>query len=552
MTRRHLRYLALGPAGLMAWLSAAGCSSEDSTTFPEAPDAASEAWQETGVETGADAGKDVTTEVPVDSAPDTSVEDASQDVVQEPACDSELPPWSDPCVLNDALGVFVSSSKGDDGANDGTKVKPYATVGKALQEAKKSGKGRVYLCAEAYEGAVTAQTGIAIFGGLDCGDLSEWKATTKHAKVKAKSGEVAALRVEPGTGNVWIGEVDFEGADAAEAGGTSFGAYVENAGVKLERLSIVAGKGKAGAAPEAMPDKAADGTQGNAGKPAVCSNPPSTLLGGEPVTSCAGESSSGMGGVAVLAADGASGTGGLPFHPSSSSPADGVGGVGGKLNLSPCTPGHDGASGPDGLGGTGGKSFGSLVNGQYVASDGEAGNAGLPGQGGGGGGASAGAAGCIGASGGGGGSGGCGGKAGAGGKGGGASIALVVLQSSDAVVLSNVMLGASDGGDGADGQAGGFGGEVGAGGVFGAGNTGGGVLKGCAGGSGGVGGRGGGGGGGGGGASIALLFSGKDPLTSPGSGSVQHSVGQAGKGGLGGAPSAQGGEAGLAEQTHSL
>lgn len=504
-----------------------------------------------------DAGPDTpeaSPEAGIDSSPEASA-DASPDVIDpadvqsEPICDKKLPPWSDPCVLDDALGVFVSSSKGDDSANNGTKLKPYATVGKALEEAKKAGKGRVYLCAEAYEGAVKAETGVSMFGGLDCADLSAWKPTTKHAKVKAKSGELAALRVEAGTANVWIGEVDFEGADAVEAGGSSFGAYVENAGVKLERLTIVAGKGKAGAAPAAMPDKAADGTQGNNGSPAVCSNPPSSQLGGAEVSSCGGVTVGGMGGTSASASGLAGGTG-SPAYASSSPPHDGHGGAGAVVNFSPCTPGHDGASGPDGQGGKGGKAFGSVVNGAYTPSDGNAGTAGLPGQGGGGGGASAGAPGCIGASGGGGGSGGCGGKAGAGGKGGGASIALVVLQSSDAVVLSNVMLEASDAGDGADGQAGGNGGGGGASGNGGAPATG--VAHACAGGWGGAGGRGGGGGGGGGGSSIALLYSGKDPLTSPGSGSVLHSMGQAGKAGLGGAPSAQAGEAGLAEPTHSL
>ena len=446
----------------------------------------------------------------------------------------------------------MSSSKGDDAAADGTGAKPYRSIAKALQAAKQGGKKRVYVCAEQYDGAIQAETGISIFGGLDCSDLASWQVSTKHATVKAMAGELAALKVQAGTAGVWIGEVDFVGADADVPGGSSVGAYVENAGVKLERLVITAGKGKAGAAPEAKPAKAANGTQGNPGKDAVCgAGAPDTQLGALPVSSCGGDTSGGAGGTAYLNGDGTSGTGGKPSY-LAQPPADGAPGVGAVGGGAACTSGHDGAPGTAGDGGTGGKSIGTFVSGAYVPSDGSSGFAGKPGQGGGGGGASAGATGCIGASGGGGGSGGCGGKEGAGGKGGGASLALVVIESTDAVVVKDVTLVSSDGGDGAQGQQGGDGGENGPGGAAGFGNSGGGVAKSCMGGAGGVGGKAGGGGGGGGGPSIALLFSGKDPQTTVGSANVITSLGTAGKGGLGAEPLGTAGEPGLAEASHGI
>lgn len=521
----------------------------------ELPDAANEDVI-SNPEAGADAdasSPDADASIPPGDAEAGVETGADADAADAPACDLKKAPWEDPCVIQDSVGIFVSSTKGDDAAADGTGTKPYRSVSKALQAAKQGGKKRVYLCAEQYDGAVQAENGISVFGGLDCSDLASWQVSTKHATVKALAGELAALKVQPGTAGVWIGEVDFVGADAEAAGGSSLGAYVENAGVKLERLVITAGKGKAGAAPEAKPAKAANGTQGNAGKDAVCGvGVPDTQLGGASVTNTCGSdpSSSGMGGLAVVNGGGTSGTDGTPSYPLSQPPADGVGGTGGKIAGAACTPGHDGASGPAGEGGTGGQSIGTFASGAYIPSDGSSGTAGKPGQGGGGGGASAGATGCIGASGGGGGSGGCGGKEGAGGKGGGASIALVVLQSTDAVVLKDVTLVSSDGGDGAQGQAGGDGGSGGKPGSGGAAATG--VLHGCDGGWGGSGGLAGGGGGGGGGPSIALLFSGKDPQTSSGSANVITSIGPAGKGGQGADPLGTAGDTGIAEASHGF
>src|SRR5262245_4964598 len=66
--------------------------------------------------------------------------------------------------VDESCGVFVSSSKGADGAA-GTKSAPLKTLQKALDKAN----GRpVYACAEAFVGSVTLASGSAIFGGLDC------------------------------------------------------------------------------------------------------------------------------------------------------------------------------------------------------------------------------------------------------------------------------------------------------------------------------------------------------------------------------------------------
>src|SRR5262249_35320989 len=66
--------------------------------------------------------------------------------------------------VDDNCGVFVSSSKGADGAA-GTKSAPLKSLAEAITKAS---RGRVYACAEAFAGSVTLVSGITIYGGLDC------------------------------------------------------------------------------------------------------------------------------------------------------------------------------------------------------------------------------------------------------------------------------------------------------------------------------------------------------------------------------------------------
>ncbi|NUQ78847.1 MAG: hypothetical protein HUU21_35430, partial [Polyangiaceae bacterium] len=57
-------------------------------------------------------------------------------------------------AVEDACGVFVAAS-GDD-ANDGTRASPVATLAKAVKLAQ-AGSGRVYACAEMFEGALVVE-----------------------------------------------------------------------------------------------------------------------------------------------------------------------------------------------------------------------------------------------------------------------------------------------------------------------------------------------------------------------------------------------------------
>src|SRR5690606_18654763 len=56
------------------------------------------------------------------------------------ACDTSASPGDQACLIDEAFGVFVSAKDGDDDGADGTRAKPYATLAKALEQAKSENK----------------------------------------------------------------------------------------------------------------------------------------------------------------------------------------------------------------------------------------------------------------------------------------------------------------------------------------------------------------------------------------------------------------------------
>lgn len=449
-------------------------------------------------------------------------------------------PSTQPCAISNARGVFVSAATGSDtdGAADGTREKPFRSVGKALATARVQ-KKNVYVCAGAgdYTEAQTLSldvefSGVSLFGGFNCADWTY--ATTLKAKIVSESPN--AFVVEGVTGGLQIADFEVQAADATQLGTSSLAVQVKSSqAVSLRRVKIAAGRGAAGA-PGSPGDKGADGVAGddanNNGKDAYCptglqpvsrTNQP----GGAAVAGSACGSAGGKGGGVNAAPDSAAGDGesGSPRTALAWPDVDNAGtaeATGGSNKQ-----GGEGAPGNPGPGGSAAAELGTWTAGGYVPASGRAGTNGFPGQGGGGGGASKSNASCVGASGGAGGMGGCGGGAGQGGGGGGASVALFVWQSG--VTIEGCELIARDGGAGARGGDGGQGGG-GAGG--GAGGKGAGTA--AAGGRGGDGGTGGGGGsgsGGTGGASYALVSHGQEVTQRSSNSLTAGSGGVAGAGG---------------------
>jgi len=427
-----------------------------------------------------------------DGAAEGSPSDATTDRdPPPPGCTTPENPLQNPekCLV-DAFGAFVSPT-GDD-ANDGTKAKPFKTIGKALA----SGKTRVVVCEGTYAEALDIGRDVEIYGGVAC---SFDKAGPTPV---LDSGKALGLSVS--RGNVRLANLALVAKDATEAGESSIGVAVA-AGAALTMVggAVSAGAGAAGTegttasnysalAQSDSKIKGNDGSGNMGGAAQTCA-----MLGC--VENVGVANTGGSGGVGA-AGGGSPGTNGATSVPGA--PAGRGNGGSYDVGLATCGVGIPGADASGANGGVGATTPGSIEGGKWTATRGTTGTTARPGQAGGGG--SGGRdQGAMNAGGGGGGCGGCGGGKGLGGQSGGSSFA--VLSMSATVSLENVTLKTATGGKGGkggDGQIGQLGGLSGAAAASGIG---------CPGGLGGQGGQGGGGGGGAGGHSVAVAYTGTKP-----------------------------------------
>jgi hypothetical protein len=463
------------------------------------------------------------------SAPDAAAGDAGRDGAGEAevapsGCDPTKAPHDEPCVIDDAFGIFVSPSGSD--ANPGSKAAPTQTIGHAMDLAKAAGK-RVYVCAGSYPEQLvvgSSRDGVNVYGALDC---ATWTYGAANRVVVAPAQSGYALEIEDLQTGVTFEDIEFDArnASAGAPGASSLGVFVSTSqGISFDRVTMVAGSAN---------DGAPGGSIGTAtnwfGTPpayAELDGNNAEDAGGAPSQQCTCADQSQTSG----------GQGGGPMNipsPGAGTPqyVDAGAGMGGSNAVS-CASGGTGQNGGDGRAPTANvpsSSLGTCSQNGWLPGAGSPGADGDPGQGGGGGGNGTLSSG----SGGGGACGGCGGAGGHGGQGGGASIALLSFQSS--IALADCTLTAAAAGNGGAGGSG----EAGqTGGIMGNGDT-----RGCAGGAGGAGAGGNGGQGGAGGLSLGIGYVGTPPTidgavvtqTSTHSGVTIGAVGAGGAGGLRGA-----------------
>jgi hypothetical protein len=454
------------------------------------------------------------------------------------ACDATKAPSEDPCVVDEAYGVFVSPSGSD--ANPGTRPAPVLTIGHGMDLAKAAGK-RVYVCAGSFAEPLVvaaARDGVNVYGALDC---TTWGYGTGNKVVVAPSAAGYALELSGLETGVTFEDIEFDAqsANPSTAGASSIAVFVSGSQtVVLDRVTMVAGN-------------AADGSSGASGAPnpdggtsADPSNwfgtPPSYAeldginagdAGGAPSAHCACPDQSATSG----------GQGGGPMNiptPSAGGPPYGDAGAGlAGVNAAVCgnggSPAANGADAPDAAADTPSTSLGVCSSTDWAPGVGVTGTDGKPGQGGGGGGNGRLSTG----SGGGGACGGCGGAGGKAGAGGGSSIALLSYQSS--VTLVGCVLTAKAAGNGGSGGSGEQG-QGGGGSGYPLGNL---PSSGCPGGTGGAGAGGNGAQGGPGGLSLGIGYSGAPPtidgaLISQAASHADITLGSAGMGGAGGSKGA--------------
>jgi hypothetical protein len=444
----------------------------------------------------------------------------SEAAAPPPGCDITKLPTDDACVIDDAVGIFVSSSLGT-ATGDGSRAHPMASFAGAITTAKAANK-RVYACAETYVEQVQLAEGISVFGYFTCS--AGWTVGATHAALKPTASPVAtasniaaATRVEA---------VDFIAPDFTGQSQSSIALIASGSGgLTIKNATIHAGTGGSGSAGTSgiqLTDSGSAKDGSASWEDGVCT-----------AMYCF---------INLKLANPAGGTNACVGAPGYAGGAGGSGGTGGEYQAlgspfadwnaitnaaagNPVTPtaqtaegggvglaGSNGAAGANGSNGTSGGAIGVISVTGYTTSDGTGATDGAPGQGGGGSGGVAlsntdyNALSYVGDDGWGepgpgGGAGGCPGLSGSSGKGGGASIAIVAAQS--ALTLDTVTIESSSGGAGGNAGApseptvGGSGG-VGAHHTYGGGVGGSGGLAGVS-------------GNGGGGPSIAIAYQGTQP-----------------------------------------
>ncbi|WP_437734962.1 hypothetical protein [Sorangium sp. So ce1335] len=425
-----------------------------------------------------------------------------------PACEGD--PTEDASAVRDECAVFASATA--EAGGDGTKAKPYASLGEAV--AKANGK-RVLACASgAFGESVTIEAGVEVIGGFDCDAEWAWSAEARSA-IEGPAGAVALTMTE-GASGAKVRSFAIRAASATEPGGSSIGVAVADVEAELAQVDVTAGDAMDGANGETPGEAPQVGASAPMNVSNACTNP-SVVFGGDPgVTECEdGETRGGAGGPGGITGtkegNGEKGADGVPL-PEQNPSNRGIGGSGQTDPADECNAGANGKSGDSGDPGIA-SSDTTLTLAGIVGGDGQSGTPGKRGQGGGGGGGAKAGVFCpgaggttvdgVGASGGGGGAGGCGGKGGGGGKAGGSSLGIVSLGTKLVLTDVTVAVGkAGNGGNGAGGRGGAPGGSGAPGGT--ASPLGGSI--GCRGGDGGQGGMGGPGAGGRGGHAVGIAY----------------------------------------------
>ena len=439
-----------------------------------------------------DAGLDGT--LPDGFVPDGAVPEAGPDAEPPPKdCLTPTDPTKNPdkCLV-DAFGAFVSPS-GED-ANDGSKAKPYKTLGRALQGVRT----RIVVCEGEYTASLDVTRAVEVYGGVSC-DFTKAGAKAKVVATKPAYG----VKVEKVTGAVVLADLDVVGMNAAAPSESSVGVWVTESGnVKLLRSRVEAGDG-------------ADAPAARDGSFALAAKAPDGQMAVANTGGAAGDTGACPGGGSSKGGKG----GDIGFQGDDATPRPPGGAKGpATADCAVTGTGFGGTPGTPGMDRAGATPVATLTSTGLTGNKGQDGSPGTIGGGGGGGYGTAGA-------GGGGGAGGCGGQGGFGGAAGGSSVAVVSFTSTVALEATDLVAKTAKpggaGGKGQVGQAGGFRGN-GSGGA-------------CQGGNGAKGGDGGGGGGGAGGIAAGIAWAGGKEPTKDATTKITRPTGAAPAGGEGGA-----------------
>jgi hypothetical protein len=167
--------------------------------------------------------------------PDSTIPDAKTDRdPPPPGCDTPTDPLKNPekCLV-DSFGVFVSTGGSD--SNDGSKAKPFKTLGKAVA----AGKDRIVVCEGTYTESVEIKSDVELYSGVTC----DFTKAGGKAKVVATKPEYAVSIAKPASA-VLLRDLEVEAIDGTSTSVNSIALLVtEVANVKLVNVTATAKKG---------------------------------------------------------------------------------------------------------------------------------------------------------------------------------------------------------------------------------------------------------------------------------------------------------------------
>jgi hypothetical protein len=243
-----------------------------------------------------------------DAVADVALDGDAADI--GPTCDVTKSPSTEPCLIDELYGIFVSPT-GNDTTGAGTRAAPFATIGKGVQVAAQRSL-RVYACdnGSGYAEQLDLPDGTRLHGGFSCTTWNYLEPQRSAVHAPASPG----LAIRAAVSAVLVEDIDIDTPDAA-ASATSLAVLIDaSSNVTLRRMKIVAGKGGIGlnGVIGAQGSDGADVTASLVGSDAICPSPDDGHLGGSWSAASTCGSKGGAGGTAYKGSDGTAGVGGTP------------------------------------------------------------------------------------------------------------------------------------------------------------------------------------------------------------------------------------------------
>ena len=200
----------------------------------------------------------------------------------------------------ESCGVFVSSSFGSD-TNEGTKAKPFKSIGAALM---KVDVARSYVCGQSFSEAVVVDSAVELYGAVDC--LKGWAYDPSKKTTLTAAEDMIPLTLGNMAGSASVEDFAITAAAAKAPGGSSIAVLANGATASFMRCDLASGDADPGTPGVDGGKQAAQAQAGTAGDNAGLAGPSAGGIGGTNAT-CAVTGGKGGDGGAIMSGDGGDG-----------------------------------------------------------------------------------------------------------------------------------------------------------------------------------------------------------------------------------------------------